>query len=151
MKAYEHILAAVDFTKFSEKAVERAVDLARQFNAKLTLLHVIEHFPDYLPVNLVPPEDVDPTQHAIERCQGLLEQLVKRIQCPNAKLLVRVSLSSAKNEIVLVAKVIKADLIVTGTHGHSGPSALLGSTAEGVVHLAPCEVFVVRSQTADEE
>ncbi len=41
MKAYKHILIATDFTKCSEEAAKRAVDLARRFNAKLTFLHVI--------------------------------------------------------------------------------------------------------------
>lgn len=144
MKAYKHILIATDFTNCSEDAAKRAVDLARRFNAKLTFLHVIEHFPDYMPVNLVPPEDVDPTQYVTEKCQERLEKLTRHTHYSNVKPLVRMALSSTKREIVRVAKEIHADLIITGTHSHKGLSALLGSVAEGVVHLAPCEVMIVR-------
>ena len=144
MKAYKHILIATDFTNCSEKAAQRAVDLARRFNAKLTLLHVIEHFPDYMPVDMVPPEDVDPTQYVTEQCQSRLEKITRHAHYSNAKSLVRMASSSTKREIIRVAKEIKADLIITGTHEHRGLSALLGSVAEGVVHLAPCEVMIVR-------
>jgi universal stress protein A len=147
MKAYKHILIATDFTNCSEMAAKRAVDLARRFKARLTLLHVIEHFPDYMPVELVPPEDVDPTQYVTERCQERLEQLARHTRYSNAKSLVRMTLDSTKREIVRVAKEINADLIITGTHGYRGLSALLGSVAEGVAHLAQCEVMIVRSQT----
>lgn len=145
MKTYKHILVATDFTKCSEEAAKRAVEIARQFNAKLTFLHVIEHFPDYMPVNLVPPEDVDPTQYVTEKRQKQLEHLTRHTHYANAKPLLRMALSSTKCEIVHVAKEINADLIITGTHGYRGLSALLGSVAEGVVHLAPCEVMIVRS------
>jgi len=145
MKAYQHILLATDFSEFSEEAARRAADVAGHFNAKLTLLHVVEHFPEDMPVRLVPPEDVDPAKYVTERSRDRLEQLNKRIGLSGAILLVRMTPGSAKHEIIRVAEEINADLIVTGTHGHSGVSALVGSTAEGVVHGAPCEVLIVRS------
>jgi len=60
----------------------------------------------------------------------------------------RVSLSphAAWHEIVHFAGENNADLIVLGCHGHHGITALLGSTASGVVNHAPCDVIAVRPQ-----
>jgi universal stress protein A len=143
-------VAATDFTEFSENAVERAANLARQCDAELTLLHVVEQFPYHLYSEYVPPEDVDPWEYAKDHSQGRLESLAKHTGYSRTKLLTQVTQESVKHEIVHVAREIKADLVVTGTHGRSGLKALLGSVAEGVVHLAPCEVLVVRPQLTNE-
>lgn len=150
MESYKHIVVATDFTEFSENAVKRAVNLAELCNAELTLLHVVEQFPVNLYTEYFPTEDVDPWKYATEHSKKQLQKLAKRNEYSKTKLLSEVTQRSAKHEIVRVAREIKADLVVTGTHGRSGLKALLGSVAEGVVHLAPCEVLVVRRQTADE-
>ncbi|MGD8418287.1 MAG: universal stress protein [Pseudomonadales bacterium] len=55
-------------------------------------------------------------------------------------------------EIKAEAEKIDADLIVIGTHGRHGLSGLmLGSTANGVLHSAPCDVLTVRIRTDDDE
>ena len=147
METYKHILFATDFSEFSENAAKRAVNLAGLCNAELTLLHVVEQCPQYYSYgDYVLPENVDPWKNATEDSEKQLKQLAKRIQYSKAKILMRMTSKSAKHEIVSVAKESKADLIVTGTHGRSGLRALLGSVAEGVVHLAPCEVLIVRPQ-----
>jgi len=47
--------------------------------------------------------------------------------------------------VLEVAREIRADLIITTTHGYTGVKHLvLGSTAENIVRRAPCPVFVVR-------
>ena len=50
-----------------------------------------------------------------------------------------------KLEIVRYAKEINADLIVIGSHGRGGVQRLLGSTANGTLHRAPCDVLVIRA------
>ena len=150
VKVYQHILLITDFSEFSEEAARKAVGLARQYNALFTLLHVIEHFPEDMPVDLVPPEDADPTKYVTKESQNRLERLSREIQHNAAVLLVRTTTGSAIHEIVRIADEVKADLIVTGSHGRSGMSVLLGSTAEGVVHRATCDVLVVRSVIAQE-
>lgn len=148
MEVYKHILIATDFTEFSKKAADRAVNLARLCNAELTLLHVVEQyqqFLSYISVEWIPPEDMEPWKSATGHSQKQLARLAKHIDYSKTKILTRVTKESAKHEIVRIAKEISADLIVTGAHGHSGLRKLLGSIAEGVVHLAPCEVLVVRS------
>ena len=51
---------------------------------------------------------------------------------------------STSNRNRLTAHQIAADLIVVGSHGRHGIALLLGSTANGVLHGAPCDVLAVR-------
>jgi len=52
--------------------------------------------------------------------------------------------SRPETEIHTLANEIGADLIVVGSHGRHGLALLLGSTANGVLHGAPCDVLAVR-------
>ncbi len=144
MKAYQHILLATDFSRFGEIAARRAVDLAGHFNAMLTLLHVVEHFPEARSIRQYSPNIEDLAGYLEGQCRKQLEQLARRIQYHAAVLIVRVVPDAAKYEIIRVAREIRANLIVTGPYGKGGTSALLGSTAEGVLLQAPCEVLIVR-------
>jgi universal stress protein A len=56
----------------------------------------------------------------------------------------RIEKGAPKQEIVRVADDEKAELIVIGSHGRHGLQLLLGSTANGVLHLAKCDVLAVR-------
>ncbi|HEY9149438.1 MAG TPA: universal stress protein, partial [Gammaproteobacteria bacterium] len=51
---------------------------------------------------------------------------------------------NTRGEIQRLAEETKADLIVLGSHGRQGIQRLLGSTANGVLHGAPCDVLAVR-------
>ena len=62
MKTYQHILLATDFSDAGEAAARRAVELAGCCDAKLSLLHVVDYFPEDMPVDYVNPEAVAPTE-----------------------------------------------------------------------------------------
>jgi len=53
-------------------------------------------------------------------------------------------IGSPKLEIVRIAEENNVDLIVMGSHGRHGLALLLGSTANGVLHYAKCDVLAVR-------
>ena len=52
-----------------------------------------------------------------------------------------------RQEIHTLAKAQECDLIVVGSHGRHGLALLLGSTANDVLHGAPCDVLAVRLAT----
>ena len=79
----------------------------------------------------------------------MLEDLASELQLGDAGREVRLTDHSAKHEITRYAEETGVDLIVMSSHAHHGIFALLGSTAAGVVHTAPCDVMVVRA-TANE-
>ena len=145
MAPFSKILVPVDFSKHSERATALAVELARRFEASLTLLHVYS-IPTYpLPEGyvLASPEVVadlmEKTSVAIKEVRArVLAQGVAKVDA----LLVE---GSAFAEIVRTAREKHFDLIVMGTHGRSGlKHALMGSVAEKVVRKAPCPVLSVR-------
>ena len=141
------ILVPIDFSKPSEKALEYAVSLAKEFGAKLTLLNVIEPFPTpdfaYYPLVMENDKIAAETKMRLEQVSagaGLKESA--------AKTLVRNGVSF--REITDAARTLKVDLIVISTHGYSGLAhVFMGSTAERVVRHAECPVLVVRGQTEE--
>ncbi len=81
--------------------------------------------------------------------QQLLELADKRLQDLSEKYDVGdserfVSQGSTKREILRIAEEQGVDLIVIGSHGREGIQLLLGSTANAVLHGAPCDVLAVR-------
>lgn len=140
------ILVPLDFSPPSKKALDYAVTFARQFKAKLTLVHVVEPIatPDF--VASFPLAMGNDQSMAAAKKQ--LEDLVKAARIPRSaveKILVRFGRSF--HEIADAARTRKVDLIIISTHGYTGlKHALLGSTTERVVRHAPCPVLVVRQR-----
>jgi len=140
----QSILVPFDFSLHSRKALDYAVTFARQFKAKLTLLHVVEPIatPDFAASFPLAMED-DKTMAA---AKDELQQVVKAARIPQGmieKILVRTGRSY--NEIASAARSRKVDLIIISTHGYSGlKHVVLGSTTERVVRHAPCPVLVMR-------
>jgi nucleotide-binding universal stress UspA family protein len=120
--------------------------LARQFGAKLTLLHVVEPagMPDFVatfPLLMENDKVTAERKRHLDRVVRHLEIDPRLIE----KTLVRHGRSF--NEIADAARTLKADLIIISTHGYTGlKHALLGSTTERVVRHAPCPVLVVRQR-----
>ena len=143
MDGYQNILVAADFSKAGENAIKMANALANRFGASLTLLHILEHFPEDIPVSVIPPEDVDPEEFLTNRTRGDLEKLAARIGLPSASLEVVVSTHSANREIVKYARAHEIDLIVVGSYGNDGIQGRTGATANSVMRTANIDVLVV--------
>jgi universal stress protein A len=133
----KRILLPVDFSECSHKALRYAVLLARQFNAEVLLLHVLEAAPMENRAEIA-----DEANDAIDR---KLFEWRKEFATPGSvKMLLRKGIT-VHQEIVEAANDGNCDLIIMGNHGRSGlPRMLLGSTAEKVVRHAPCPVLVIR-------
>ena len=151
MRKYEHLLLATDFSDISRVAAQQAVDLAEHYGARITFLHVVEHFPEHLPhYHMIGDgEQMDPEEFLIDRAKKDLQDLCTEL-APNATAAqeVRLTKHSAKAEIVDFAKHNDVDLIVLGARGRRNLLDMLsGSTATGVARAAPCDTFVVNAAT----
>lgn len=144
---YQQVLAAVDLADEGERIVTRAARIASLHGAALTLLHVIDSFPVDRSNTLIAPEDQDPLDYQRADALHHLEALADQARVPQCGREVAVSARKASREIPLIAAEREVDLIVTGSHGPHGLGRLLGSTADGIVHRAPCDVLVVRLPT----
>ncbi len=145
MEDYRNILCAIDFSPYSQAAVERAAVLARSTGGQLTLLHVVEFFPEDRSNEQIAPEDADPEQYRMSRSRAELAEQARHLGEIEAAQEVVISEHSAKHEIVRFAEERQIDLVIVASHGRHGISALLGSTADGVVHSASCDVLAVRA------
>jgi len=140
------ILHPTDFTPQSAGAFHLACALARDHRAHLIILHVATHPPMILSdTGLQPPMD--------DCKQGLMERLeTMDLNDDGVHLTRRLEEGEPAEEILRVALLCGADLIVMGTHGRRGLSRLLmGSVAERVVRAAPCPVLTLRTPFAPAE
>ncbi|MCC7080855.1 MAG: universal stress protein [Burkholderiales bacterium] len=141
---YRHILAGIDFADASRFMAGRAADLARRYGARLTLLHVIEHFPQEVTETSIPPEDVDPARFFLAEARRRIAELAIEIGFERAEPQVLLSAHSARYEILRIARESNIDLIAVGARGPGMLHHLLGSTASGVFSHAHCDVIVVQ-------
>ena len=144
MIAFRNILCPIDLSEQSIGPLVYAIRLARSYNARLTVLHVVPTFvamqvPSGVlgePVRLVypmPREEVLREMRRVADVAGVPADAVLSTESGDPSSL-----------IVGHALAMSADLLVMGTHGHRGfKRLLLGSVAESVLHEAPCAVLTV--------
>jgi len=139
----QRILCPVDFSPCSDHAVHTALRLAKQFKASVELLHVVQ-MPTYVvPLSPLGAPPVDLWRDLPARLQKQLDQVAARLS-DQATVTTALREGSVHASVVSRAQEINADLIVIGTHGHTGfTHVLLGSVAERVVRLAGCPVLTV--------
>ncbi|MGE0386978.1 MAG: universal stress protein [Gammaproteobacteria bacterium] len=141
---FKRILIPTDFGPPSARAVALGVEIARRFDAAVTLLHTYE-IPAYAYEGMAYASGDLLTaveNAATAELKTALEGVQKTLPAANSMLRRGV----AWEEILAAGKEVSADLIVMGTHGRRGIShALLGSVAEKVVRMSPIPVLTVRS------
>ena len=142
MPGYSHILLAADFSPSAEAVASKALELSQAFTAKLSLIHVVEFVPVDLSNELVLPQAAEIDQELLQVAEQRLGELAARLDTPECPCIV--VQGNTRREILRVAEENQVDLIVLGSHGREGIQLLLGSTANAVLHGAPCDVLAVR-------
>ena len=140
MSVYKKILVAVDSSDEAVQVLQAAKALPGIEQAEVSVLHVAEHpqaaygqWLVYLPIN-----EGQLQEKLLER----LDERVKKSGLEAAN--TQVEFGRAIDEILITANNEKSDVIVIGSHGRHGIKLLLGSTANGVLHRAECDVLAVR-------
>jgi universal stress protein A len=142
MAVYSHILVAVDFTPATDTVTRKAEELCRAFNARLSLVHVVEFMQMDLSSDFILPQDLEVDQELMELARQRLQTLAENLGVDKSRCFV--SQGSTRRGILGLAEERDVDLIVIGSHGREGIQRLLGSTANAVLHGAPCDVLAVR-------
>ncbi len=148
MFAPKNILVPTDFSKYSDAALQKAVDIANQYKAKIYLLHVVtEHVQqcalDYcLSAQLVDQLEKD----SIKGAKGKLKKETDAIAKKKGVTMSFDIKSGVPQAIILSEqKAKKIDLIVIASHGKTGIlKQMIGSVADMVVKGAKCPVMVVK-------
>ncbi|RMD68888.1 MAG: universal stress protein [Gammaproteobacteria bacterium] len=144
MEPYRHILAAIDLSPYSLAVLRRGLILRDAYQARLTVLHVVEY---------VFPLDMDYVLPPIDRVEAeLMEEGHKKVEA----LLKEAGMEGIPAEVVASptpweaiveeGKRQGADLLVLASHGHRGIRALIGTTLDRVLHHACCDILVVRAK-----
>jgi universal stress protein A len=146
---YKHILFATELNE-TKSYIENKVDQLHQLTqAKLSVIHVVEPIPNAyyggvygVMSGLDPVDSIGTTKLLEERAKEVLQPLVKRLNITEQDL--HIPIGHTSGEILAFAEKENVDLIITGSHGVHGLQLLLGSTANGVLHGAKCDVLAVR-------
>ena len=145
MKKINTILVPVDFSNASKAVAEYAVLFAKQFKAKLHIIHVVETLDDYTGI-YVPHISLDSVMNEIEQAakkelnkycneyfEGIVDYEFQLLQ------------GDVSKQVLSILQEKKHDLVIIGTHGTSALDHLFfGSTAERVVKKAECPVMTVK-------
>ncbi len=141
MSDYRRILLAVDLTDESRRVAHRATALATAANAELHVAHAIEPLTFAYGGDIA--MDLSSVQDQIHaQARSHLADFAASFDIPEQRR--HLVFGRAESEIHRIAESEEMDLIVVGSHGRHGIALLLGSTANGVLHGASCDVLAVR-------
>jgi nucleotide-binding universal stress UspA family protein len=146
MYEIDRVIAAIDFSSPGASALDRAIEFAERYGADLHIAHAFASpmvlyapYEGSLPQNLVD----DARRGAIDK----LEEARSKAAAHGVTACTHLLNQPVAKTIAELARELRADCIVVGTHGHTGlKHALLGSVAENIIRHAPCDVWVVRGQ-----
>ena len=157
MLLFEKILVPLDGSDHSLRALELAIQIAKKFGGKITLIHVysVTVRPVIMPepttltppgVPVMTPTEVSKVVEATRKAGTSIladgEQKVKAEKIQVETMLVE---GQTVEEIARIAKEGKFGLIIMGARGISRiREILLGSVSDGVIRNAPCPVLVVK-------
>ena len=141
---YQHVLAVIDLSDSSSEVIVRAYDIARLNRAVLTVLHVCHQLVSGYSA-LAAPNFVN-TEMEVK--QDLFPKLKRFVDCTDAGsyelVELKILFGRAADVIHEYVDAHQCDLVVSGSHGHTGVRAILGSTVNAILHGASCDVYCVR-------
>lgn len=144
MSGYNNILVAIDFSETAGQVIERAMELSNRYDANLALMHVVEYIPPMEfagDLGMTSDWAIDEND-LIESSKKSLQKFAEKYNLSSSKQIVH--LGTPKYEITRTAEEKSCELIIVGSYGRHGLGRLLGSTADGILHHAHCDVLAVR-------
>jgi nucleotide-binding universal stress UspA family protein len=138
--ALKNIICATDFSDLANYAVNYGVSLAKEFNAKLYLCHVI----DLSSATLYGDATFAFETQLVHMEEYAQERLRRLMEGHNIEWEPLVSTGNAADEVSRLAEEKNADLAITATRGHSGLKRfILGSVTEHLMRTLPCPLLAV--------
>ena len=138
---YKHILVGLDLSSESGEVAQKALAMKHALKARVSIVHVIE--PLSIAYGGDIPMDISNIQDQIQETAAKhLKEFSQHLDIKSSDR--HLIFGRPESEIHALASNIAADLIIVGSHGRHGLALLLGSTANAVLHGAPCDVLAVR-------
>jgi nucleotide-binding universal stress UspA family protein len=140
------ILYPTDFSESSLEALKYALSFAKEYRAKLVILHVINENIFTESLNLPRVVSIDTLEKEMVReAEKRMKSLIPAATRKTVERETVILKGAPFLEIIRFARENDVDLIIIGTHGRSGfQQIIFGSTAEKVVRKAPCPVLSVK-------
>jgi nucleotide-binding universal stress UspA family protein len=149
MNMASQVLIPIDFSGQSLIALDQSHNLAKFYNAELTLLHVIDSGHMFSIFSKRDSEDEALKNEAKKKLEELGAEITKKYEI---KANIIVTKGRANNKIVEAANEISAKLIIMGVHnvGQDMKTRFVGSTVAKVVREAKCPVITIKGKTLRE-
>ena len=141
MSAYSKILVAIDLTEEAPQVLDKAHRIAGQEKAELHLIHVVEPV-GYAYGGDIPMDLTELQEQLDKNARKQIADYGEKYGIAESRQIVAVG--RPETEIHRIAKEQEFGLVIVGSHGRHGIQLLLGSTANGVLHGAECDVLAVR-------
>ena len=140
---YSSIVVGIDASPTAERALERAIAIARDSGARLHLVSAYEPLPAKVTGGAPAAEDfVAPSSF---KADAVLERALDRTREGGLEVEQHAPKGSPADAIVSVAEQAGADLIVIGSVGMQGPKRIFGSVPNRVSHRSPCDLLIVHT------
>ena len=152
-KPFQKILVGIDGSDKSVEAADYSISIAKNTNAQLIILNVLETEPWYYGKNAYEWASPDELNKVYEKEKAKIQKILDNVQEKaktvgiesKTKILMIPRTEGTVKPILKYAEDEEIDLIVVGTRGRTGiKKMLLGSVASGVVTYAHCPVIVVK-------
>jgi len=135
------ILIAHDGSKSSEKALKKAFEIAEKFGSSVTVISVV---PELYLTELMEVDRIRMLETLTEEAKKTMDR-IRTKTAAFKRVRTIITQGNPAEEVLETAKKIKADLIVTGSHGrHGAQRFLLGSVSSKIIDHAECAVLVVK-------
>ncbi len=137
---YKHVLIATELSENSYKMLEKAFSVLKLLNGNVSVLHVVESDPvaDHIYV-----DQDEYKRDVVTKARQSYKTLCEQHELPELKL--HIKIDSPKTHAILdFANSRDCDLIIVGSHERHGIEKILSPTADVVVRISSCDVFVIR-------
>ena len=138
------LVVGVDGSEGGVRAAERAIAIAKHWNAKLVLATVVRPPEGWWGIGGAPPTPEALSAAIVEGQQKILGEIVDQLDLEGVEYQTVEELGDPTSRLLAVVEQHNADLLVIGKRGAGlAERVLLGSTADRLSHLASCPVLVV--------
>ena len=137
---YMNILVPLDGSKDSEKALLHACDMAKNYQAHLTILYVVEKS---IPINLLDRKEYLEILRKFGNKVLINAKKTTELRGIDSKIVMKEG--NVTNEIVKLAKKEQSNLIIVGSKGLGATARFfLGSTSNKLANNSPCSILIVK-------
>jgi universal stress protein A len=141
------ILVPTDFSDFSDKALKQALDIGRQYKAKVFLLHVIPTIALYAVDYAISVDAAMAAENQAREAssENITRQLAKYPQSKDVEVQVSIVTGAPAETVLKIAEEQGIDLIVIASLGRSGVAKyLIGGVARNILKGANCPVLLTK-------